>query len=58
MLAATLTVAVFSPRYLGAAFNPISLNVSIAALAVVDILTVREAPSAGRCLRTPPADDT
>jgi hypothetical protein len=57
MLAATLTVAVYSPRYLGAAFNPISLNVSVAALALIDLLSLPDAPSAARCRRKPAPSD-
>ena len=54
MAAATATVAITSPRYLGAAFNPITLNVSVAALAFVDLVVQGDAPSAGLCRRTPP----
>jgi DoxX-like family len=54
MLAATVTVAIMSPRYLGAAFNPITLNACVVALALVDLLVVGDAPSAAFCLRKPP----
>jgi hypothetical protein len=57
MLAATTAVAVFSPRYLGAAFNPVSLNAAVAALALVDLLVHPGVPSAARCRRSPGEDD-
>ncbi|MFI5455879.1 MAG: DoxX-like family protein [Isosphaerales bacterium] len=57
MLAATVTAAVYSPRYLGAAFNPVSLNLCVAALALVDLLGDDDVPSAARCRRTPPPGD-
>ena len=53
MVAATIGVAVFSPRYLGAAFNPISLNASVAVLCFVDLLVHADVPSAVRCRRSP-----
>jgi hypothetical protein len=46
---ATLAVAVASPRFLTAAFNPVSLNTLMTALAVVGLLTGRDLPSACRC---------
>ena len=55
MLAATLGIAWQSPRYLGAAFNPVTLNVCVAALALIDILQHDGAPSATCCLRSPPS---
>lgn len=54
MLAATLGVAWNSPRYLGAAFNPVTLNLCVCVLACIDLLHHGGAPSAARCLRTPP----
>jgi hypothetical protein len=53
MMGATLGVAFHSPRYLGAAFNPVSLNLLMAALAFVGIVAGERAPSAGRCKRRP-----
>jgi len=41
MLAGTIGVAVTSPRYLGAAFNPVSLNLSVACLAVIDLILLK-----------------
>lgn len=54
MIAATASVAFHSPQYLSAAFNPVSLNVLMASLAVVGLLSSRDLPSAGHCLRRPP----
>ena len=55
---ATIGVVLNSPRYLGAAFNPISLNLAVASLAVIDLLTIKGLPSASRCLRRPPPEGT
>jgi hypothetical protein len=54
MVVATVGVAIRSPQYLSAAFNPVSLNVLMAALAVVGLLASRDLPSARHCLRKPP----
>lgn len=54
MAAATVGVGVRSPAYLEAAFNPVSLNLAVAALALVDLLNLAGVPSATHCLRTPP----
>lgn len=51
-----LGVAITSPRALAGAFNPIALNVAVAALAAVAWLTRANLPSATRCLRARPAD--
>jgi uncharacterized membrane protein YphA (DoxX/SURF4 family) len=58
MIAATLGVALSAPRFLVAAFNPVSLNVLMAALAVVGLLASLDLPSARRCLRKPPQEQT
>ena len=50
-IVALMVVAVTSPGYLVAAFNPVSLNLAILALAVVDVLVLPFAPDAGRCHR-------
>ena len=55
MVAATLGVAWNSPHYLGAAFNPVTLNLCVCALAVIDLLQHRDVPSAARCRRQPPS---
>ena len=56
MVLATATVAVHSPRFFAAAFNPFSLNLSVTSLAVIDLLALDHLPSASRCLRRPPAN--
>jgi hypothetical protein len=53
MAAATIDVAVNSPDYLAAAFNPISLNLAVACLAAIDLLVLSGVPSATRCRRRP-----
>jgi hypothetical protein len=53
VLIATLAVAVCSPRFFQPAFNPFSLNVGVAALALVDWTVLPGLPSAARCLRHP-----
>jgi hypothetical protein len=53
MLAATGTVALIAPQYLAGAFNAVTLNLSVAALAGVALLTRANLPSASRCLRRP-----
>ena len=56
---ATLSVAFAAPSYLTAAFNPVSLNLAVASLATVDLLTKPEwTPTASRCLRKPPPGNT
>jgi hypothetical protein len=50
---ATLVVAVCSPRYLQHAFNPFSLNLGVAALALVDWTVLPGIPTASRCRRRP-----
>lgn len=55
---ATIAVALTAPQYLGAAFNPVTLNLAVAALAVVDLLAGRALPTATRCSRTPPGIQT
>jgi uncharacterized membrane protein YphA (DoxX/SURF4 family) len=51
MLAAIAFVGMESPRYLSAAFNPISLNLAMAALSAIGLLCWKDLPSASRCLR-------
>jgi hypothetical protein len=53
MLLATAAVGLSSPRYLEAAFNPVSLNLAVACLAGIDLLVLGHIPSAARCLRHP-----
>jgi hypothetical protein len=56
MLLALLNVALVSPSYLAAAFNPVTLNLGMIALSVVGYLAAAEIPSASRCLRAPLKD--
>jgi hypothetical protein len=51
MVAATAGVALRSPQYLGAAFNPITLNLSVIALSGIGLIAAAASPFAGRCLR-------
>jgi hypothetical protein len=53
MLVATIVVGFASPRYLAAAFNPVSLNLAVACLAAIDLLVLGSIPSAARGLRRP-----
>jgi len=50
---ATLVVAVSSPRFFQHAFNPFSLNLGVAALALVDWTVLPGIPTASRCRRRP-----
>jgi hypothetical protein len=52
MPVATAVVGMQSPRYLTAAFNPVSLNVATACLAAVDLLVQSSVPSAAHCRRS------
>ena len=54
MGAATISVLVNSPQRALAAFSPVTLNLLLAALAAVGLLSLKELPSARRCLRAPP----
>jgi len=54
MAVATIGVLATSPARALAAFNPIALNVLLAALAAIGLLSLRDLPSARRCLRRPP----
>jgi hypothetical protein len=51
MVLAIAGVAVHSPRFLTSAFNPVSLNALMFALALVGLLVSRDLPMARRCLR-------
>lgn len=51
LLLATTGVALTSPQYLGAAFNPVTLNVAVIALALIGFLASAGSPFASRCLR-------
>jgi uncharacterized membrane protein YphA (DoxX/SURF4 family) len=58
MLMATIGVAISSPRYLGAAFNPVSLNLAVTCLAMIDLMVLSGLPSAARCRRHPVSEIT
>jgi uncharacterized membrane protein YphA (DoxX/SURF4 family) len=53
MFAASLAVGINSPRYMTAAFNPLTLNLAIAALAVIGLLVSGNLPTATNCYRSP-----
>ena len=54
MMLAMVGVAISSPEYLSGAFNPVTLNLSVAALAAIALLAGECIPTASRCLRRPP----
>jgi hypothetical protein len=54
MLAAAASVAIQSPQYLIAAFNPVSLNAAVIAISIAGYLASARIPSASRCLRQAP----
>jgi hypothetical protein len=53
MPAAILDVIFTAPAYLAAAFNPVSLNMSLFGLALAALLSQKDLPSSSRCLRKP-----
>lgn len=53
ILIATIVVAIHSPAYLSAAFNPVTLNLAVIALSVIGWASAGLLPSARRCLRKP-----
>jgi len=56
MLIGIPIVAVSAPEYLTAAFNPVTLNISLAMLALIAIIARRDLPTATRCRRKPKKD--
>jgi hypothetical protein len=56
MAAALADVAITSPSYLVAAFNPVTLNLAVIALSLIGYIAATEMPSATRCLRQPPKE--
>lgn len=50
---ALIGVAIHSPRMIGAAFNPVTLNLFMCAAAGIALVTQKHVPSARRCLRVP-----
>lgn len=57
MLTALVGVAVCSPQYLHAAFNPVTLNLCVVGLSAIGLLVSSRAPSARNCLRKQPQGD-
>ncbi|MCA9019509.1 MAG: DoxX-like family protein, partial [Planctomycetaceae bacterium] len=57
MLLASIGVAVNSPQYLWAAFNPVSLNLLLAVVALLGLVNLNDLPSARHCLRKKPEAD-
>ena len=53
MLVGIPIVALTAPEYLHAAFNPVSLNISLVALASIAIVSRRDLPTATHCRRKP-----
>jgi uncharacterized membrane protein YphA (DoxX/SURF4 family) len=57
MVGATLSVAAGSPDYFHKAFDPLTLNLSVAALAACALAVEGNVPRAARCLRKPRKDN-
>ena len=56
MLVAVASVAVTSPDYLKAAFNPVTLNLGAIALSIVGWIASKSIPSSRNCLRKAPRE--
>lgn len=56
MIAATIGVAVNSPIYLKAAFDPVTLNLAVIALSITGWIASRRLPTARVCVRTAPKE--
>jgi len=54
MATATVGVLMNSPDRATAAFNPVTFNAVLAALAAIGLLSLRDLPSARRCRRVAP----
>ena len=57
MVFASVVVAVRSPYYLTAAFNPVTLNLGVFALAITGWFASKTLPTALRCLRVNPGSE-
>lgn len=57
MIAAMAGVVATSPHVVVGAFGPVSLNLSVAVLALIGLLALDDLPSARRCQRRPPKDE-
>jgi hypothetical protein len=53
MVAGIPVVAISAPEYLSAAFNPVTLNVSLAVFATIALIARRDLPTATNCRRKP-----
>jgi uncharacterized membrane protein YphA (DoxX/SURF4 family) len=53
MLAGIPVVAITAPDYLEAAFNPVTLNLGLAALSAIGLIAGRDLPTAECCRRKP-----
>jgi len=58
MVMALAGVAIMSPTYLFAAFNPVTLNLAMIALSLVGYIASTDIPSGSRCLREPPVGES
>ncbi|MAT13649.1 MAG: hypothetical protein CMJ46_00035 [Planctomyces sp.] len=54
MTVALVGVAINSPRFLVAAFNPVTLNGLLTVMSLIGLLVMGDLPSASRCLRRQP----
>ena len=57
MMLATIAVAINSPQFLLAAFNPVGLNLLLAVISLIGLVVIKDLPSARRCLRAKPETD-
>ena len=57
MMLATIAVAINSPQFLSAAFNPVGLNLLLAVISLIGLVAMKDLPSARRCLRAKPETD-
>lgn len=55
---AAVFVAINSPGFIVAPFNPVTLNLSVFALAAISLFAARNLPSANHCLRQPPPGES
>ena len=53
MLGGIPVVGVSAPEYLTAAFNPVTLNMSLVIFAAIALITRRDLPTAANCRRKP-----
>ena len=53
MFVGIAVVAISAPAYLSAAFNPVTLNLGLAALSAIGLIAGRDLPTATRCRRAP-----